>query len=52
MNSTNLLLLTIGLGELFLLILMLIGTLIIYFRFAQADDLNIDLDSIEMTSSS
>ncbi len=51
MNETNLALLTIILGEIFLFSLMIIGTLIIYYYFAQPnDELTIDIDSIEENS--
>jgi hypothetical protein len=48
MNETSLVLLTIILGELFLFSLMIIGTLIIYYHFAQPNEPIIDMDSIEM----
>jgi len=48
MNETSLVLLTIILGELFLFSLMIIGTLIIYYHFAQPNESIIDMDSIEM----
>jgi hypothetical protein len=49
MNETTIAVLTVVLGELFLCILVLAGTLFIYFRFAQPDDVAIDMDSIEMS---
>lgn len=48
MNETNLVLVTVALGELFLFSLMITGTLIIYFHFAQPNEPAIDLDSIEI----
>ncbi len=48
MNETTLILLTIILGELFLFSLMIIGTFIIYYHFAQPNEPIIDIDSIEM----
>jgi hypothetical protein len=49
MNGTSIALLTIILGEIFLFSLMITGTLIIYYRFAQPNEPTIDTDSIEMT---
>lgn len=48
MDEISLACLTIVLGQLFLFSLMIVGTLIIYCHFAQADEATIDLDSIEM----
>ena len=48
MNETSIALLTIILGEIFLFSLMILGTLIIYYRFAQPNEPTIDIDSIEM----
>lgn len=50
MNETTIALLTVLLGELFLVCLVLISTLIIYFRFVQPTEMTIDLDSIEMST--
>ena len=41
-------LLTLLLGEVFLFTLMITGTLIIYYYFAQSNEITIDMDSIEM----
>ena len=49
MNETTIAVLTVVLGELFLCTLVFVGTLFIYFRFAQPDDVAIDMDSIEMS---
>ena len=49
MDETSITLLTILLGEIFLFSLMIIGTLIIYYHFAQSNELTIDIDSIEMS---
>jgi len=50
MNETSLAaLLTIILGEIFFFSLMIIGTLIIYYHFAQPNEPIIDIDSIEMS---
>ena len=49
MNETTIALLTVLLGELFLVSLVLASTLLIYFRFAQPNEMTIDLDSIEMS---
>ena len=49
MNETTIAVLTIVLGELFLCTLVFVGTLFIYFRFAQPDEVAIDMDSIEMS---
>jgi hypothetical protein len=52
MNETCIALLTIILGEIFLFSLMILGTLIIYYYFAQSNELTIDIDSIEMNDES
>jgi hypothetical protein len=49
MNETSIALLTIILGEIFLFSLMISGTLIIYYYFAQPNEPTIDIDSIEMS---
>jgi len=49
MNEISIALLTIILGEIFLFSLMITGTLIIYYRFAQPNEPTIDIDSIDMS---
>jgi len=48
MDEITIACLTVFLGEIFLFSLMIIGTLLIYYHFAQPNEPSVDIDSIEM----